>query len=432
MRKKPLLRAGRGWLPLVGMALAIGGGVWCPARAEEAPPPVAAPDPAADAAILDELAALKKRIEELEQLLQQRQPPPAAKPPVPEPPKREPEKPEPAKEEPGKAAPAAAAKPKPADAAKAVVTKLGSKVEFSGYFQNRITNYGNAAGDRTPGGFDFQITRFRPRLRYLMDEHWSAEAELNLSTRSLSASNGVLVPVQVNMRDMFAQWQNAGLQGRFGQAKVPFGYEVYLEGSAERVELERARIFAVLFPDNRDIGVFMRTMPETKTATWAAGGVYNGNGVNREDNNTAKNAVGTIKVPLSKEHVVGVSALAGSFRPADPGPSFVRNALGMEHRFTSGRFFTKMEWLVGRNQGSDLWGGYAGGHYDTGRWGGPFLRYDLMDRDLHAPNDMWQRLAMGWYRDFNKHIRLTGEYDLVGDDTVPSDDLFGVQLQGIF
>jgi hypothetical protein len=219
---------------------------------------------ATDAAILSELAALRKRIEDLERLLQQQ----PVQPPVAEPAEPAPATSKPGQPQLGRAEPL----PEPSTpliSANSLVTKLGSNVEAGGYVQFRITNSGNASGDRTPGGFEFQLTRLRPRLRLLVDQHWSSEAELNLTTRSRATTDGILAPASVSTRELFVQWQNSSLQGRAGQARIPFGYEVYLEGNSQRLELERARIFAVLFPASLRAGPGRRGIVGKRTRSWS-------------------------------------------------------------------------------------------------------------------------------------------------------------------
>src|SRR4051794_34072512 len=142
----------------------------------------------------------------------------------------------------------------PPDTAKSVQTITGSRLTFGGFAQLRITNIGSQNGNRTPNtNFDFQVARFRPRLIYTFDPHWSAEVDINGTTRQDPGSNDAAV-ASFSPRDMYAQWQNAGIQGRIGQSKIPFGYEVYLEGDPVRVEMERARILTTLYPDERDVG----------------------------------------------------------------------------------------------------------------------------------------------------------------------------------
>src|SRR4030095_4035403 len=137
--------------------------------------------------------------------------------------------------------------------------------------------------------------------------------------------------------------------------------------------------------------------------------VYNGNGINHEDNNTAKDGAATVKIPLNANTTVGFSEEAGNFVAATPGSSFQLSAAGVEMQYIRKRGFFKMEVLAGRNLGADIWGGYIGGHYYTGLYGGPFFRFDTFDPNLNAPGDLWRRYAMGWYKDLTGRTRIPGE-----------------------
>jgi hypothetical protein len=364
----------------------------------------------------EEIALLKKRLADLERRLDEQQKAPPAAPAAGSLDLR------PAGRKGGDEEPE-----EPPATARSVTTRQGSRVEFGGFAQVRATNMGDALGNRAPtSNFDFQITRFRPRVIFIIDPHWEADLDLNVTSRSVATASFAA-------RDAYLQWQNHGLQGRMGQSKVPFGYEVYLEGDPDRVEMERARILGVLFPDERDLGIFFRTAPANKGATWGAIAVYNGNGINRLDNNTNKDVAATIKVPLDRHNTIGLSAAAGDFTPAGGGPSLAREVAGIEHQFIARRLKTKMEALAGRDMGANIWGGYAGAQYYTGRFGGPFARYDLFDPNLDAPHDLFRRLAFGWWKDLTKSVRITGEYDRVTNPLVGGGtDTYGVQLQSRF
>ncbi len=316
--------------------------------------------------------------------------------------------------------------PEPAAAARTLITRGGASLAVAGFMTWRITNIGSANGNRAPTMIDFQATRVRPKLIFTLDRHWSAELDINGTSRSTSSAS-------FTARDMFVQYQNYGYQARLGQAKIPYGYEVYLEGDTERVELERARIFAQLFPDERDLGAFIRTVPQTKNATWVAAGVYNGNGINRMDNNDAKNVAATLKVPIGDHHVVGFSGTYGTFRPGNNVGAInrtrIRELYGAEYRFTSGRFAVKSEIAAGKDQGDPIWGGYGGGRYYTGVLGGMFFRYDVFDPDRDAADNMWRRAAFGWYKDFTPNVRMTAEYDYVTNPATGSNDTYALQVQ---
>jgi hypothetical protein len=386
------------WGLLVGLLVAM------PAVAQDAPTavppgqqaaPVEHPD---NQVILQEIDLLKRRIEALEQQLAESKKAPPAKPAV------------------------------DADALKA---KNGSRLTVSGYAETRFTDIGSATGDRTAKNVtDFQVARFRPRLTYLMDpKHFQAALQLNASTRSGAAAS-------VNTRDAYLEYDNTGFYARMGQQKIPYGYEVFREGDEVRPALERARVFGVLFPDERDLGFTVASVPKSARSPVVSLGVVNGDGINKIDGDKQKSVAANIIVPLGSHHVLGGSVYTGATTATVGGKliSQVKNAYGVEHRLNLGRLSTQAEYLWGRAFGADVNGGYGQIGYNTGQRGNLFVRYDVFDPHDNAPRDYWARTSIGWYKDFTRQFRLTGEYDLVTNRLLPHahPNTFGVELQGNF
>jgi hypothetical protein len=324
--------------------------------------------------------------------------------------------------------------PAPAPEAQAVRVRNGSKLQFSGFAEMRMTNLGNPLGDRIRNGeLDFQVTRFRPRFIYTMDPHFQAELQFNASTRSAGATS-------TNARDAYLEYHNAGYWLRFGQQKIPFGYQVFREGDEARAALERARIFGVLFPDERDIGFVASTRSHNPHAAVFSIGVVDGDGVNRSDGDPDKSAAARVEAPVGRHQVVGASLYTGTGTTARPAPqqnefrSRDRQAVGVEHRLELGHFSTQLEYVWARAFGADLNGGYGQLLYNTGRSGNVFVRYDLFEPNTHASGDLWHRTGFGWYRDFTRQFRLTAEYDWVHNELTKTtnDHTFGVELQSNF
>jgi hypothetical protein len=321
--------------------------------------------------------------------------------------------------------------PKPGSAdADALKAARGSRFTVSGYAEMRATNIGNASSDRVKNGdLDFQVTRFRPRFSYIMDPHFMGTIQLNASTRSAAAAN-------VNLRDAFLEYHNAGFYARMGQQKVPYGYDVFRNGDEVRETLERARVFAILFPDERDIGLTFGTVSKNPRAPTFAVGVVNGDGVNRSDGDPDKSYVGNALLPLGKHNVIGASFYTGTTSSLVGGKtqSAVKKAVGVEHRLTLGRFSTQAEYLWGRAFLADVNGGYGLARYNTGRLGNFFARYDIFDPSESKPGDYWSRSSVGWFKDFTRQFRLTAEYDFVQNRATKTshDDVFGIEAQANF
>jgi hypothetical protein len=317
--------------------------------------------------------------------------------------------------------------------AEATKTPKGTRVLLSGFAQLRMTNIGNSDSDRVRtknnNDLDFQVTRFRPKITFLMDDHWSAVAQLNVSTRGGGTTG---TQANVNARDAYIRYGNDGYFIQAGQQKLPFGYEVYREGDEVRGPLERARVFSRFFPDERDIGVVVGTAPKNTRATTFHVAVVNGDGINRSDGDPDKSIVGKVEVPVGKHMVFGASGYTGTATFASGGT--VKQAIGVEHRLNLGRFSTQLEYLWGHQFGTDQNGGFGQAAYNTGKFGNFFARYDVYDPNEDAAHDYWSRTSLGWFKDFTKQIRLTAEYDIVRNKLTPTsnDNVWGIQVQANF
>ena len=355
-------------------------------------------DQADNQAIQQEIDALKKRLEALEQQLAV-----------------------------SKQAPPAKAVPE----AQSVSARNGSRFLVSGYTEIRFTNIGSAAGDRAANNVtDFQVARFRPRFNYQMDPHFLASLQLNASTRSAAAAS-------VNTRDAYLEYDNTGFYTRMGQQKIPYGYEIFREGDEPRPALERARVFSLLFPDERDIGFTVANAPKNPHAPVVSLGVVNGDGINKIDGDKPKSFAANAIAPLGSHNVIGGSVYTGTTTATVGGKlvSQVKRAYGVEHRLNSGRLSTQIEYLWGRAFGADLNGGLGQIAYNSGQRGNLFVRQDVFDPNTHAAHDYWSRTGIGWFKDFTRQFRLTGEYDFVTNRLLshhPHPNTFGIEMQGNF
>jgi hypothetical protein len=347
----------------------------------------APPAHAQDSAVQQELDALKKRIQALEDEL-------------------------------------AKSKKQPAGEPAAVKAQRGSRVQFGGYAGLRATTIAGSSGARTTANnLEFQVARFRPQVVYTIDPHWSTTLMLDGNTRGAGTT--------ITLRDAFTEYKNAGYFGRLGQQKVPFGYEVFRESDTTRPALERARVFGVMFPSERDLGVVVGTASKNPRAPVLSAGVLNGTGINTTDTDKAKSVAVNGIVPVGKHNTVGASYYTGTTPFA--GLNRAKTAVGVEHRLSLGRLSTQAEWLWGRAGGSDLNGGLGQLAYNTGRFGNLFARYDSFDPDVSALGGYFRRISVGWFKDLSPNVRITGEYDFVKDTSTPgSDNTLGVQILTVF
>ena len=262
-----------------------------------------------------------------------------------------------------------------------------------------------------------------------MDRHFLASLLLNAATRSAAAAS-------VTTRDAFLEYANTGFYARMGQQKIPFGWEVFREGDEARAAMERARILATLFPDDRDIGLTLANVPKNPRTPVVTLGVVNGDGINRSDGDKAKSFAANVIAPLGAHAVIGGSLYTGTTTATVGGKlvSQVKRAYGVENRLTLGRLSTQAEFLWGRAAAADVNGGYGQIAYNTGQRGNLFVRHDVFDPNEKAARDYWSRTSIGWYKDFTRQFRLTGEYDFVTNRVLSQarQNTFGLQVQGNF
>ncbi len=307
---------------------------------------------------------------------------------------------------------------------------LESAFEAQGYIESRFTNYANSRGDERTAGPDFQLSRLRMRLNFAPAEHWLTSLEINAGTRSDATT-------AVDMREFYFQYLNNNRVVRVGQQRIPFGFQVGAESSVNRAALERARHYTQLFPNERDIGIVYGWNNHINNPNYDPKkprytlGVMNGEGINKFDQNQDKSFAGNVSVPIGR-HNVGASFYTGSSTQNAYGTAqkdISKHALGIEHRFDYLRFHTQFEAAMGELFGDHFTGGFGQLLYDTGRTGNFFVRGDVFDPDTSAGDDYWRRVSLGWYKDINKHFRLTGQYDFLHAGGFGYDNTWGIEAQ---
>lgn len=309
-------------------------------------------------------------------------------------------------------------------------TGFASKFQGSGYLESRFTNYANSRGDARENGAEFQLSRLRARLNFMPEEHWLVSLEVNAGTRSDRAT-------QVDMREFYLQYIKNNRLVRVGQQRVPFGFQVGAESSRDRAALERARVFTVLFPNERDIGLILginnhinNSEHDPKKPRYTFG-VLNGEGINRSDANREKNVAGSVTIPLGR-HEVGASFYLGNAEFNAFGNEVddtTKRAFGFDHRFRLGRLQTQLEYLFGELFGANFHGGYFQVLYNTGAPGHVFVRADVFDPDTDASRDFWRRVSLGWYKDVSRNFRVTAQYDFLKAEGTNFDNTWGLEAQ---
>ncbi|WP_276309818.1 porin [Phenylobacterium deserti] len=229
---------------------------------------------------------------------------------------------------------------------------------------------------------------------------------------------------------------------RFGQSKVPFGWE-NLQSSSNRLTLDRSDAINSGVPGERDIGVVAYYTPTRVQAIWdrlkendqklfgnygAFGvGVYNGQGTNRTERNNSLMTVAMATWPFELDGLgpmfegqvleLGGSAMLNKFRPEirAGGVSAVDyddNRVGLHAILYPQPFGIQAEWSGGRGPEFDettrtireqsLGGGYVQLMYDMGE--------TAVGRVI--PYARWQRYRGGWKASTNAPRLETDEFEL--------------------
>ncbi|WP_420142644.1 porin [Sphingomonas sp.] len=247
------------------------------------------------------------------------------------------------------------------------------------------------------------------------------------------------------LRDAYVDWfldKGHSFRLRFGQSKVPFGWE-NLQSSSNRITLDRSDAINSAAPGERDLGVVAYYTPPRVQVIWdrlaengqklfgnyGAFGIaaYNGQGVNRTERNGSlmKVAMGTWPLELDglgdafrgQVLELGGAAMLNRIRPEvrSGGVSdrdFDDNRVALHAILYPQPFGIQTEWTWGRGPQFDaasgaiedksLSGGYVQLNYDVGKT--PVGRI--------LPYGRWQRYRGGWKASVNAPRLETDEIEL--------------------
>jgi phosphate-selective porin len=222
---------------------------------------------------------------------------------------------------------------------------------------------------------------------------------------------------------------------RFGQSKVPFGWE-NLQSSSNRLTLDRSDAINSGVPGERDLGVVAYYTPDPVKATWArlekngqklfgnygafGVGIYNGQGINRTERNGGRMLVAMATWPFElgggQVLELGGSGYINKVRPElrTSGVSAVDyddKRVGLHAILYPQPFGVQAEWTWGRGPQFDttlnqirekkLGGGYVQVMYDAGQT--PFGRM--------IPYARWQHYRGGWKASTNAPRLETDELE---------------------
>jgi hypothetical protein len=282
-----------------------------------------------------------------------------------------------------------------------VQTRLG-KVEAD-QKKHRIDGYAQVRyeADNAPDGrTEFMVRRTRVNLRGPVSDRWSYRVEFQLDAKESGKARGS----KVQLRTFYADCKLKNGMLRVGQAKIPWGYEL-LESVPVLWTSERALFMDRLFPNQRDIGVqaFFRKSPDSPQLDI---GVFNGTGINANDNNDRKNVMARINVPVPN----GSVALSGYVGENGEGVAATdQNRFGVSARlkWPGGAEFMG-EAVSGEDRGADVRGWYAqiGHPVCKKRPDLLFAKYDQYDENTDVADDAFRRWSLGYWWEPEPPIRL--------------------------
>ena len=223
--------------------------------------------------------------------------------------------------------------------------KWYERLKLKGYVQTRL--YSMIGDDDVPGGSvasdpfvsdSMSMGIRRGRLTYSGDvsNHLYLYAQMDFFAQVGNSSNtGSTYALQA--RDMYADISldpAREFRARIGLSKVPYGF-VNLQSSQNRLALERADALNSAVEGERDMGAYLIWAPYTirerfknivKMGLRGSGdygllnvGVYNGSGINNNDNNGKMHYIAHAAYPFEFDNgqflEIGASFYTGQFRP---------------------------------------------------------------------------------------------------------------------
>jgi len=234
---------------------------------------------------------------------------------------------------------------------------------------------------------------------------------------------------------------NGTLRSRFGQQKVPFGFEV-TQSSGSRLPFEENYLTRREIGGDYDTGLAFFWTPKRdaelfalgKNSAWAPGdygtfaiGLFNGQGVS--DNpwgatstgelNDNKHFIARYTKPFTWGRAnaygeAGISYWTGTYTSAKSKAEFDDNLLGLHAYLSPAPLGLQAEYFAGETEGADLSGWYLMGLCRTSPLGTLYARYETYDGPRKgcgpAPYDR-HRTAIGYAHQVDSKTRVTAEYD---------------------
>ena len=293
----------------------------------------------------------------------------------------------------------------------------GPSLKLSGYSQVEYV--------QPDAGIDgFRIRRARMSLDGEILE------KINYKIQVETMQNPILLDIQVEMR-FFKQ---AGL--RLGQFKVPFSPE-NLTSSAGLDTINRSQTVERLCPGRdsknkgRDIGIAVTGYFSVLEYSL---GIFNGAGINKPDDNSAKDIAGRLVFSSLESFSLGVAHYQGKYGPSSGGAQFDKKRTGLELFFSKSKVTLKGEFIFGEDGPIQKGGWYVQGGVDfIPRKIQAIFKYDSLDLNKDVGGDRKDVITLGvnWF--LAKRTKLQVNYEFHREESADvSNNVFLVQFQAGF
>jgi hypothetical protein len=269
------------------------------------------------------------------------------------------------------------------------------KHKLDGYVQFRYED-----DDATAGKEQFVVRRARFNVRGPANDRVSYRVEFQLDAKESGKGRGS----KVQLRTAYADYTVPKGRIRVGQAKIPWGYEL-LESVPKLWTSERAVFMDRLFPNQRDIGV-QWSYRRSSNAPQLDLGIFNGTGINANDNNDRKNVMARVDFPVANG-TVALSSYVGKDGDGLAATDQDRHGVSAQLAWRKAEFMG--EFVTGKDRGHDVRGWYAQiGHPLAGdRPNLLFAKFDTYDENRDASNDLFKRWSLGYWYQLDSATRLT-------------------------
>lgn len=287
--------------------------------------------------------------------------------------------------------------------------------QFSGYIQWQTRR---DAGERV-NVTEEELRRARLKADVRLGQRAGATLQLEMAR-------------EVEVKDAYVDLKFPPQWGvRVGQFKIPFSSQI-LESSGARLAPERALINLRTVPGERDRGILL-TYQWSDNPRWplqVQGGVFNGAGPNRNDNNTDKDFILSIATPATPL-ALRVSFLQGRFRNpsqgGQPGGEVTKRRWGIDARYNRGPWIIEGQYAQGKGDSdgqrvstTDVQGYYLQVAYKIPNIPlFPLVRWQHYDPDTHTPRNSIQGPLVGFVYDPTHFLRYTLAWEQLNDRSRP-------------